>query len=285
MRLRRVLSSIVVAAAAAAVSAAVVPTASAVVPTYYVALGDSLSVGYMPGVGDTNQGYADKLYAKLHLTHPSLQLVKLGCSGETTTTMITGGKCTDRYPLGTSQLAAAEQFFAAHPNAVKYLTLDIGANDVAGCASGGSIDAVCVTQGTVTIVQNLNTILARLTAASHRTPRSIGMTYYDPFLASWLGGPTGQVVATASVSLLVAVNAAEATLYGSYGFKIADVAQTFHSLDFVNQRTVAPYGKLPRNVADICQYTYMCSLQNIHPNVAGYQLIANTFARKAGLLI
>jgi hypothetical protein len=35
-------------------------------------------------------------------------------------------------------------------------------------------------------------------------------------------------------------------------------------------------------VADICELTYMCSLQNIHPNVQGYQLIADTFAAKLG---
>jgi lysophospholipase L1-like esterase len=272
----------ITAAVAALATAVVIPASQATADTthYYVALGDSLSVGYMPGVGDTNQGYADDLYTTLHAKDPSLQLVKLGCSGETTTTMITGGKCTDRYPLGTSQLQVAEQFLRDHLGQVTFLTLDIGANDVAGCAAGGSIDAVCVTKGTTTIVQNLQRILNGLTLVDHRLPRSIGMTYYDPFLASWLTGATGKAVATASVSLLVAVNAAESLLYGSYGFKIADVAQTFHTLDFINQRTVAPYGKLPRNVADICQFTYMCSLQNIHPNAQGYQLIADTFARK-----
>jgi lysophospholipase L1-like esterase len=279
VRLRAILVSIGVALVAVA---AVVPSSAAEDATaahYYVALGDSLSRGYMPGLGDTDQGYADDLYATLRGRDPSLQLVKLGCSGETTGTMINGGKCTDRYPVGTSQLSVAEQFLRDHAGQVSYLTLDIGANDVDGCASGGSIDAVCVTQGTAAIAQNLNTILAGLTAADARTPRSVGMMYYDPFLQQWLTGTTGKAVAVGSVTLLEAVNSAEATLYTLYGFRIADVATTFHTPDFVTQRTVAGYGLLPTNVAYICQYTFMCSQQNIHANAAGYQLIADTFAK------
>jgi lysophospholipase L1-like esterase len=281
VRLRRVLSSVVVALIAAGAAVAIVPAASAdASPHYYVSLGDSLARGYMPGPGDTDQGYADDLFATLHAKDPSLVLVKLGCSGETTTSMVDGGKCTDRYPVGTSQLDVAEQFLRDHAGAVRYLTLDIGANDVAGCAAGGSIDAVCVTQGVVTIIKNLQTILDGLVAADGKLPKSVGMTYYDPFLASWLTGTQGKVVAVASVALLAAVNAAESLLYVGHGFKIADVGTAFHSIDFLTQRSVPGYGTLPNNVAYICQYTYMCSQQNIHANVAGYQLIANVFAKQ-----
>jgi lysophospholipase L1-like esterase len=281
VRVRRVLSSVVVALVAAGAAVAIAPGASAdATPHYYVALGDSLARGYMPGPGDTDQGYADDLFATLHAKDPSLVLVKLGCSGETTTSMIDGGKCTDRYPVGTSQLGVAEQFLRDHAGAVRYLTLDIGANDVAGCAAGGSIDAVCVTQGVVTIIKNLQTILDGLVAADGKLPKSVGMTYYDPFLASWLTGTQGKVVAVASVALLAAVNAAESLLYVGHGFKIADVGTAFHSIDFLTQRSVPGYGTLPNNVAYICQYTYMCSQQNIHANVAGYQLIANVFAKQ-----
>ncbi|TWP36468.1 hypothetical protein [Leekyejoonella antrihumi] len=34
------------------------------------------------------------------------------------------------------------------------------------------------------------------------------------------------------------------------------------------------YGDLPQNVANICTWTWMCSRQNIHPNDAGYAVIA-----------
>jgi lysophospholipase L1-like esterase len=249
---------------------------------YYLALGDSLSVGYqpLPTPGDTNQGYTDDVYAALKVKDPSLVLVKLGCSGETTGTMINGGKCTDgRYPTG-SQLTQAEAFLAAHKADTKYITIDIGANDVDGCATGGTIDPVCVAQGAVTITTNLNTIMSRLRAASGGVPKSAGMTYYDPFLAQWLTGLEGQVVATASVALLIGINTIETGLYNMYGFKVANVQDAFKTTNFLNQETVAPYGTLPVNVAAICKWTYMCSVGNIHANPQGYQVIANAFLAK-----
>jgi lysophospholipase L1-like esterase len=278
---RRIVSSVVVSVAALAASVAIAPAGGAdPVVHYYVSLGDSLSRGYMPGSGDTDQGYADDLFATLQASDPGLQLVKLGCSGETTGTMINGGKCTDRYPAGgPSQLTVAEQFLRDHRGQVTYLTLDIGANDVDGCAPAGSIDLQCVAQGVATIAQNLNTILSGLTAASGRLPRSIGMNYYDPFLAEWLSGPQGQVIAAASATLLEGINTTESLEYVAYGWRVADVATAFHTLDFLNRRATPPYGVLPQNVAYICNYTFMCSVQNIHANVAGYQLIADAFAK------
>ena len=284
MRSSRILLTLA-ATLAAVTASALVPLSSstAETPHYYVSLGDSLSQGYLAGVGDTDQGYADLLYARLKLKDPSLQLVKLGCSGETTSTMIAGGRCLDRYPVGTSQLQVAEQFLAAHRGQVTQLTLDIGANDVASCAEGGSIDFACVTQGTAKIATNMQTILDGLTAADGKLPQSVGMNYYDPFLASWLTGTQGQLIATTSVTLLVAVNTAETLEYLAHGFKVADVMTAFHTLDFANKRVVAPYGKLPRNVADICEFTSMCSQNNIHPTPQGYQIITDAFARRFGV--
>jgi lysophospholipase L1-like esterase len=245
--------------------------------TYYVALGDSLSRGYMPGAGDTDQGYADDLYATLKARDANLQLVKLGCSGETTTTMINGGRCTDRYPVGSSQLAAAVAFLSAHRGAVRYLTLDIGANDADNCAPHGSIDAVCVANGLTTIAGNLQTILDQLVAADGHQPVSIGMNYYDPFLADWLTGTQGQAVATASVGALVVVNSVESLLYALHGFSVADVFSAYRTAEFLPMQDTPPYGSIPPNVATICTLTYMCTVQNIHPTVTGYQVIADAF--------
>jgi hypothetical protein len=68
--------------------------------TYSLALGDSLAIGIQPSSGGlmpTSQGYVDDLYALLRLRAPSLLLQKLGCSGETSTSMIYGGECA-QYP-------------------------------------------------------------------------------------------------------------------------------------------------------------------------------------------
>ena len=98
--------------------------------TYYVSLGDSLSQGVQPNAAGTSlptaQGYPNQLYAALRRTHPGLRLVKLGCGGETTTTMINGGICS--YPAG-SQLATAVGFLRSHRGRISLITIDIGAND------------------------------------------------------------------------------------------------------------------------------------------------------------
>jgi lysophospholipase L1-like esterase len=252
-------------------------------PTYYVALGDSLSQGYQPAHagqpanGDTNQGYVDDVYSYLHAKDANLQLVKLGCSGETTTSMINGGVCAAD-PAGNSQLTQAVAFLTAHKSQVKYLTIDIGANDVDGCTPGGSIDTACLVKGTATIAKNLNTILCALKAADGGLPRSVGMTYYDPFLEFWLTGPQGIAVATASVGLLVGIDTAESTLYSAYGFHVADVYNAFQTSNFSIKRI----GGNPVNVQTICDLTYMCSQQNIHANPTGYQVIATAFKAKLG---
>jgi lysophospholipase L1-like esterase len=280
--MRRPLIALLSAAALAAGALVSAPAVRAEPATgYYLALGDSLAAGYQPAhgsvpAGDTDEGYVNDLYAELPgAADGSLQLNNLGCSGETTTSMINGGICD--YPEG-SQLNAAVAFLEAHPGQVKYLTIDIGANDVDKCAPGGSIDAACVLQGVDTIAKNLNTILAALKKADGGARLSIGMNYYDPFLQYWTTGLQGQLVATASVALLVAINAAEQTLYSLYGFKIADVFSAYKSANF---SSTTLFGT-PVNVQTICTLTYMCSVQNIHPNAQGYQVIASAFAAKLG---
>src|SRR3954470_14222025 len=83
------------------------PTAWAGEPRYYLALGDSLAVGVQPDatgqLKPTPQGYADDLHRLLRTFTPDLQLVKLGCSGETTSSMITGQQSPCTYQAG-SQL-------------------------------------------------------------------------------------------------------------------------------------------------------------------------------------
>lgn len=67
------------------------------------------------------------------------RLVKLGCSGETSYTMIRGGIC--RYPAG-SQLAQAKHFLRTHRRHVSLVTIDIGANDPNSCFLGNPLSKV-----------------------------------------------------------------------------------------------------------------------------------------------
>jgi hypothetical protein len=113
-----------------------------------------------------------------------LRLVKLGCPGETTRTMINGGIC--RYPSG-SQLAAAVAFLRVHRGRMFLIIIDIGANDPEDCGSQSSLGKLvaCFATGVPDALTNLATIMMRLDV------RVVGMTYYLPGLAEWLNGTAG----------------------------------------------------------------------------------------------
>jgi lysophospholipase L1-like esterase len=257
-----------------------VPSRAGAAPVhYYLSVGDSLAAGYLAGRGDTDLGYADQLYGRLRREDPSLRLVKLGCDGETTTSMLDGGRCS--YQAG-SQLRQAVRFLQTHAGQVRYLTLDIGANDLAGCYSRAGVDDSCVTRGLRTSVGNLPRILAPLYAAAGPAVRTAGMTYYDPFLALWLDGMFGQLAAGVSVGLQQLLSGMQAAVYGAFGYAVADTFAAFGTTAF-SRRTPTPYGNLPVAVANVCRLTAMCSDHDVHPTRSGYQVIARTFATALGV--
>ncbi|HEX3435121.1 MAG TPA: SGNH/GDSL hydrolase family protein [Pseudacidobacterium sp.] len=245
-------------------------TARAYSQTYYVALGDSLAAGYQPlpgGGSEIHHGYAEDLAPKVNMT-----LVNLGCPGETSATMINGGEC-NTYTSG-SQLGDAEAFLAANAGKVGLVTIDIGVNDVLSCVTNGSINASCLVQKEAQVETNLQNILTAMRNAGGSNLKIIAMNYYDPFLAEWLNGTSGQLEAVATVAAVEEFNAAEAGIYLLNAAPVADVANAFQTL---NVTPVLYNGQLvPKDVVEICQNTWMCSLNNIHANDAGYQLIANT---------
>jgi lysophospholipase L1-like esterase len=293
MRPIRILRLLLALAAALALTACSAPAASqhpgtmaaAPEPTYYLALGDSLSQGVQPNAAgvsvETSDGYADQVYAVLHRTHPSLELVKLGCPGETTSTMIDGGIC--HYQDG-SQLAAASAFLRAHRGRVLLVTLDIGANDPEACGGqpGLSQLAKCAVAGIPQAAVHLATIMNELTAAAGPGVRIVGMNYYLPALAEWRNGLTGHLVAWTAEKLAAAYNQMLDRVYTDSGARVANVFGAFETSDFT-----AGAQNVPRNVALLCQWTWACAVPprgpNQHANQAGYQVIARTFLQASGL--
>jgi lysophospholipase L1-like esterase len=252
-------------------------------PSYYLALGDSLSQGVQPDSAGTSvstpDGYPDQLYAALRPRRPGLRLVKLGCSGETTGTMIHGGICRYR---GGSQLAAAAGFLRAHRARVALITLDIGANDPDSCITEHSVPglASCAAKSIPRATANLATILSRLRRASPHTP-VIAMNYYLPALATWRDGLPGRLLARASELVTRGYNALLGRVYAEHGVRVADVFGAFHTADFGGSVTVPGLGSLPSNVAAICRWTWECAAAprgpNEHANRAGYAVIARAF--------
>ena len=267
---------------------------------YYLSLGDSLAQGVQPATPplppgvlpgqsiETDQGYADDLFAHYSAQFPgNLQLVKLGCPGETTTSMLTGAGSPCSYSEG-SQLAQALAFIRAHRSAVVLVTIDIGANDVDGCAAGGVISQSCLAQAFAEAQGDMPKILGALRNAVGEDTVIAGMNLYDPFLADYLTGPAGQAVAKQSASLDVAFNSLLGTSFTAFGIPIADVQTAFSTTDFTDTAALPGVGTVPLNVARICEWTWMCAPSpigpNIHANQAGYQEIATAFQQAIGSL-
>jgi len=267
---------------------------------YYLSLGDSLAQGVQPATPplppgvlpgqsiETDQGYADDLFAHYSAQFPgNLQLVKLGCPGETTTSMLTGAGSPCSYTEG-SQLAQALAFIRAHRSAVVLVTIDIGANNVDGCAAGGVINPRCVANGFAEAQSDMPKILGALQNAVGEDTVMAGMNLYDPFLADYLTGPAGQAAAEQSASLDVAFNSLLGSSFTALGIPVADVQTAFSTTDFADTATLPGVGTVPLNVARICEWTWMCAPSpigpNIHANQAGYQEIATAFQQAIGSL-
>lgn len=285
--MQRLVRSLVLACAALlglvqAASAAPSPTGQARATGWYLALGDSLAAGYQPGAGDDLAGgYVGHVLDAVQATSPKTRLVNLACSGETSVTLVAGGRCD--YELG-SQLAQAVDFLEDHGQLTRLVTIDIGANDVQRCVSrptptsGFVVDEACIGRGMTDVATNLPRVLGTLRALAPHA-RFVVLDYYNPFLAAWLTGTEGQTVALQSSGLQHALNAIIAGAAAGTGAGLADVSGAFHSDDWTVV-TAPGIGAVPRNVATICAWTWMCTRGDIHADDAGYAVLGQAVAAR-----
>jgi lysophospholipase L1-like esterase len=236
---------------------------------YYLSLGDSLAQGYQPVGGSRgegyNQGYADQLLKLARAPSDHLRLVKLGCGGETTTTMMLGGSPWCGFSAGW-QLAEATAFLHAHRGEVAFVTIDVGGNDVLRPDAGG----------VAAIQANLPVILADLREAAGPGVPIVGMTYYSPTLPGiWFATHDVEAV-QARVAALVAFNDMLEGIYRAAGDAVADVEGAFSSTD-----TTLVDG-VPLDVLRLCEWTWLCAAPphgpDIHLNTTGYGVVAEAFA-------
>jgi len=256
--------SILAALVAALIATPGAPAASKA--TYYVSLGDSLAQGYQPiggpwsptGTSGYNHGYADELFKLTREKYQQLQEVKLGCGGETTTTLrFGGGFCS--YEQG-SQLDAAAAFLEEHGEEVAYVTIDIGGNDL-------------LSGGVPAIAANLPVILNTLQDVAAPNVQIVAMNYYDPFVAPVWFGTQSLAALQSEVASTVAFNDFLESIYAMFGVDVADVEAAFSLTDLTIQLS-----GLPLNVQRACEWTWMCSVSDIHANSEGYAVIARAFA-------
>ena len=93
------------------------------------------------------------------------------------------------------------------------------------------------------------------------------LTYYNPILAAWREGAQGKAVAAQSQPLLAGLNTEITKAAKVVNAKVADVAGAFATTDTAGSPQ-------PNNVKRICDWTWMCSQNDIHANDAGYAAMA-----------
>ncbi|MBO3744973.1 SGNH/GDSL hydrolase family protein [Streptosporangiaceae bacterium NEAU-GS5] len=261
----------------AAVLALVAPSAHAADTTYYLALGDSLSVGAQPvGAGNavaaTSEGYADQLYAKLKAADPNLQLVKLGCIGETAHSFVSGGSCS--YSGASSQLGAARAFLKKYGAKVRYVTISIGAQEVYGCITPTGADIACMLKGLLSAGLYMPQVTGGIKLAAAGKTTLLGMNWYNPAVVAWLLGDDGKSQAKQSVLVNQTLNLKMKLNYGTWGFKLADVCKDWRCNDWTED---TPYG-WPRTVWDVVARSWIANVPGVWlPKGHGYGNIADTF--------
>ncbi len=271
--------------AATATTAPPTPTASS--PTTsaagaYLALGDSLAAGYQPGGTELREtAYPALAAARLARDGLDLTVENLGCSGETTTTLLDGGKCT--FDAG-SQIDQAESFLADHAGSVRLVTIDIGGNDLLRCATRQlTVDEACVTKGLKAVRTNLPTALDRVRKAAGADVPVLVLGYYNPWLAAgYLGEGQDQLAAAADAFTRLDDEIEKAA---------TGAGATFVSLDAafaLDDETPTQFGgrTVPRNVAQVCSLTYTCTAADIHLTDEGAATVARVLAdaaEKAGV--
>lgn len=228
---------------------------------FYLALGDSLSVGYQPPVANEplTQGWVYQFRDLLNTIHP-VELQNLAIPGECSFTLIKGGldpACSTKTVDSPSQLAEAVMFLKSHAGLVNPITVDVGGDDL-------NSNRTLLLTGTPAQQQqffakvfpamghNWAVIFQALRAACP-TCEIIAVNQYNPFPAG-----TVKFNATALDKEYTHLLQQAAT---PFKVKIADVYTPF--------------------VGHELTYTWV-AVQDIHPTNIGYTVMAETVARTSG---
>jgi hypothetical protein len=160
------------------------------------------------------------------------------------------------------------------------VTVNIGDNDVEQCIDTRppAVDFGCIRRGMADIRRNLPVIARRLKAAAGAHTAVVGILDYDQFLALWLDGRAGRVVARRSVRIIGSLNALMARIYRQAGVKVADAGVRFRTTDLTTRRNLPGVGQVPTAVERICRWTWACSEPPVgrddHARAIGYRQIA-----------
>ena len=280
-------------ACAAAVGAlALVPAAQAKTnqgkgTQYYVSLGDSYAAGYQPGIGNTRQGFVYQVPVLAKKRGYNLKVVNFGCGGATTKSMMEQVGCPKAglgpgaKPFKKTQVDAATAFIRANRKKVALITVSISGNDVTKCVNADDPIA-CVAEAQEAIKANVGDAARQLRKAAGSKPVLVGTTYPNVVLGAWVNPGGADAQGLANLSVVAFKNLINPTLKESYaagkGTLVDVTAATGAYGDMSVMKTLAPYGSIPKPVADVCKVSWYCSKRDIHANKAGYRIIAGLVA-------
>ena len=155
-----------------------------------------------------------------------------------------------------SQLAAAVSFLQAHPRQVGPITVAIGGVDAVDALERCNFESSCVEASGLAdqLGQNLDHILGALRSAAPDA-KIILLVFYNPFA---VGQPGTNGLWQRYYSSVVKDAASRNEV------EVADVARAISGRNY-------------------CLLTFLCASGDLHPTDAGYQHIAETLSRVAGL--
>lgn len=255
--------------------------------SYYLALGDSLGVGFETDTiptdptcqSPTAPGYVCIFYRYLKRINPQIQLNNLSISGADSCNLIhgygNGSPCTRVPQHPDPQLAAAVQFLQAHPGQVSPITIEIGGNDLLPLLPAALQDPVGTAAKLPSVMKNyqanLDLALSTLRAAAPNA-EIILATQYNP-----LGGipspPLPAGLATLAQTTVTSMNGIIKQEAQKNNVLIADVASAFDAI---------PGGAAALTYTPATLASGNPSAINIHPTAAGYNVYGQTVIEASG---
>lgn len=255
---------------------------------FYLDIGASASLGMQPnGIPAhnghrTKTGYSDDVVSLESANGITLDMREIGCPGETVQSIL--GQLKDAcYTLPITQLSIATDYLHTHRSEVGVVTIDMGFNNIRPCLAPTLTNVSCVSQGVAAVREDLPTIMSRLRRAAGPLVHFVGLEYSDPFLAYYLDGSSGRVIAQQGLVAMNEMNSVLGAVFRASAVPVADVPAAFLS-DSVRPVTMANVGTVPENVARACADSWMCTPPPFgpddHPNNVGYLIIARAIVAR-----
>ncbi len=243
-------------------------------PSYYLALGDSITYGYQALKAQANlppsaynTGYVDAFATRLRQIRPNIAVVNYGCPGESTDSFVNGpcpwtaaGHQLHSAFSGT-QLQAALEFLGAHRGRVSPITLTLSGNDLPillnPCTAGGQIDLGCVQA-------NAPSFIAGLAERISGILRQLRLAAPDAEIIVTGAWDSYVTMLTFADPLFQALNKAMAEAAAANRARFADPFLLFN-----------PQGDLAAEAQTLCRLSLLCIQNDSHPSDAGYQALAD----------